>query len=478
MEENIQNEYLDANYRLFQALTERIVFYKKYWAYYSSATDPGDALSEPAEIEFEPVSDSMEVSFRKEMAQVAKSAKKIEAGIALIALRAKRQGVTLELETICRKYNLTKKERYIVIALFFSFLEPEPGLPGHELLNLFCSSPAELFSESLFLHKGGSLRRNNIIRRLRNAPSILGDDFILDDQVFDRIIGKEDPLELSQSWRERSSYRGHGAMLIVRDPEISFDRVVMNAEAKEELERALWRVDGSRVIFEDWGFKTTIRSGRAVSMLFYGPPGTGKTMTAEAVAHKLGKKIGIADYARMQSKWWGNSEKNVRAVFQDAARNDCVLVFDEADALFGGRLDEHSSNDRTYNYMTNLLMQEMDRFEGVVILTSNREFALDRAFERRIVLKLCFDLPSAAERARIWASHLPDQAPKAPDIDFDELGRRFEISGGNIRNAMLNAAGEAAFLHTEITMAMLVRAAEKEKPVLTGQNRKIGFQTV
>jgi AAA+ superfamily predicted ATPase len=477
MEENIHKEYLDANYRLFQALSERIVFYKKFWCYYSSETDVGKALTDPEEIDFESEPESIETLFHKEMARVAKSAKKIEAQLALIAIRAKKQGVALEFENLFREFNLTREERYIVIALFFSFLERQPGMTGDDLLVLFSSTPAEVIAAGVrFLSEDGTLRRRDIISRLHREATLFGDDFILDEWVVDRLIGKRNSFEISQSWKEKLSNRRKGTLLIMREPAISLDKVVLNTEKQEALERALWQVNGSQEIFKDWGFERTIFSGKVVSMLFYGPPGTGKTMTAEAIANKLGKKLGVADYSQIHNMWWGNTEKNITRVFRSAAENDCVLVFDEADSLFGRRLAEQSSNDRSYNTITNLLMQELERFEGVVILTSNREFALDEAFERRISLKLQFDLPTAEERARIWTAFFTDEAPLAPDVDFGELGRRFEISGGNIKNAVLNAVREAGFLSKKITMAMLVRAAEKEKPIINAQSRKIGFQ--
>ncbi len=476
MEENIHKEYRDANFRLFQALSERVVIYKRFWSYCTSETEVGgEFLTISEEMDSPPIPESIETQFRKEMVRVNRNVKKVEAEISLIVGRAKRHGVDFELENLCKEFNLSKEERYIIIALFFGFLERDPSIPGYDLLHLFCLTPAEVFAGVHFLQEDGVLRRNNIMNRLYRNATLVGDDFILDDRAHDRITGKSDSFEFSPIWKEKLSNRRKGTLLIMRQPTIPLDTVVLSAEKRETIDRAMWQMNGSQKISK-WISAGTLPYGKAVSMLFYGPPGTGKTMTAEAIAHKLGKKLAVANYAQIHNMWWGNTEKNIIQVFRNAAENDCVLVFDEADAFFGQRLAEQSSNDRSYNTITNLLMQELDRFEGVVILTSNREFALDEAFERRISLKLQFDLPTAEERARIWTAFFTDEAPLEPDVDFGELGRRFEISGGNIKNAVLNVVREAGFLNKKITMEMLVKAAEQEHPIANAQNRKIGFQ--
>ena len=246
------------------------------------------------------------------------------------------------------------------------------------------------------------------------------------------------------------------------------------------IEKTLWQVQDSKRIFEDWGFNETLFYGTTVSILFYGPPGTGKTMTAEAIAHKLHKKLGIANYVSIVSCRVGESEKHVLKVFEEAKKEDCVLVFDEADALFSKRLDAKRSVDMMNNRMINLLIQELERFEGVIILTSNREVALDEAFERRISLRLKFDIPMSGERAQIWASFFTDKAPLDSDVDFDKLSERFELSGGHIKNAVLNAVRECAFRNgdkkdSNITMHMLEQSARNEVESLIGAKGRIGF---
>ncbi|MEO0075358.1 MAG: ATP-binding protein, partial [candidate division WOR-3 bacterium] len=174
----------------------------------------------------------------------------------------------------------------------------------------------------------------------------------------------------------------------------------------------------------------------------------------------------------------GESEKNLVRVFHEANKNNCVLVFDEAEALFGNRLSEHNHSDRTYNYMTNILMQQMERFDGIVILTTNHNLAMDEAFDRRIMLKLKFEIPEAEERSKIWRTLIPHKTPLAPDVDFNTLGAKFRLSGGEIKNAILNAIKECAYQGEHvISMAILTNCAEKEIANARVQREKknIGF---
>ncbi len=138
-------------------------------------------------------------------------------------------------------------------------------------------------------------------------------------------------------------------------------------------------------------------------------------------------------YDQLNSKWFGDSEKNVRMVFEEARKVECVLVFDEADACFGRRLDEFRSADRVLNLMTNILMQEIEFYKGLIILTTNRDFALDSVFECRLLLRLKFELPDAAARERIWQKFLADCPKLASDVSFVQLVARFPFPAARSR---------------------------------------------
>jgi len=162
------------------------------------------------------------------------------------------------------------------------------------------------------------------------------------------------------------------------------------------------------------------------------------------------------------SKWIGETERNLAAVFDAAEDGQAILLFDEADSLFAKRTEVRSSNDRYANLEVNYLLQRLDSFEGVAILTSNFDGAIDPAFKRRLSLRLQFPFPDEDMRLRLWATHVTPQTPTVGDFDFGELARRFPLSGGYIRNCVVRAAFLAAHEHRPLAQAHLLRAIQLE----------------
>src|SRR5690606_1287781 len=202
--------------------------------------------------------------------------------------------------------------------------------------------------------------------------------------------------------------------------------------------------------------------GRANSCLFNGPPGTGKTMAAGVIARELGMDLYRVDLSQIVSKWVGETEKNLARVFDEASRGHAVLLFDEADSLFGKRTAVKSSNDRYNNLQVNYLLQRIESFEGITILTTNLADAIDEAFARRIKFKVSFPVPDAAERAKLWRVMLPRDAECEASIDFDHLGESFEMAGANIKNTILRAAFRAAEACEPISTRLLEQAGISE----------------
>ena len=187
---------------------------------------------------------------------------------------------------------------------------------------------------------------------------------------------------------------------------------------------------------DDWGLGELIPYGRGPVLLFSGPPGTGKTATAEALAHELGKTILVADYSRIQNCFVGQTEKNIVRAFREAKDQEAVLFWDEADAMFYDRDSAH----RNWEVRdVNVLLQELERFEGVCILATNRKITLDKALQRRITLKVEFHRPNAHQRRQIWEKFMPQKLPLAQDLDLEELSS-LDLAGGEIKNVVLNAA--------------------------------------
>jgi len=242
----------------------------------------------------------------------------------------------------------------------------------------------------------------------------------------------------------------------------TWDDLVLPQEQVDAIVELMARIRERRRVYEEWGFAAKVGKGLGVSALFSGPPGTGKTMVAALIARDLGLELYQVDVSKVVSKYIGETEKNLAALFDAAEAGHAVLLFDEADALFGKRTDVKSSNDRYANLETNYLLQRLESFTGICLLTSNHESHIDIAFQRRLSLHLRFELPDAEQRAELWRAMLPDAAPVERTLDLEALGRRYAMSGGYIRNAALRAAFLAANDGTAITAMHLERAARLE----------------
>lgn len=193
-------------------------------------------------------------------------------------------------------------------------------------------------------------------------------------------------------------------------------------------------------LLRDWGFGERLVTGKGLVALFLGEAGTGKTLTAEILAHELGQRLHIVSIPQIVSKWVGETEKNVREVFHQARAQHSILLFDEADALFARRVKVERSSDHFQNMEVNNLLQEIERFDGIVLLTTNLETNMDPAFARRILYRIEFPTPEAEQRAAIWRKLIPAQTPLEDDVDFEVLGEVFELTGGQIKNAIVRAA--------------------------------------
>jgi SpoVK/Ycf46/Vps4 family AAA+-type ATPase len=222
------------------------------------------------------------------------------------------------------------------------------------------------------------------------------------------------------------------------------------------------RVKHKRRVYDDWGFSRKMAKGLGLSALFSGEPGTGKTMVAGIIAEELSLDLYQIDLSRIVSKYVGETEKNLAELFDAAEAGHAILLFDEADSLFAKRTEVKSSVDRYANLEVNYLLQRMEAFGGIVILTTNMDSAIDDAFRRRISFRVNFPFPEPEDRRRLWEVMLPAAAEVAGDIDFDLLARKYEMSGGYIRNAVLRAAFLAADDGTGITMSHMRRAANLE----------------
>jgi predicted nucleic acid-binding protein len=244
------------------------------------------------------------------------------------------------------------------------------------------------------------------------------------------------------------------------EPKATWDELVLPNEQLDLLHRIAGQVRDRHRVYEDWGFSARMNRGYGISALFTGESGTGKTMSAEVIANELRLNLYRIDLSAVVSKYIGETEKNLRRLFDAAENGGAILFFDEADALFGKRSEVKDSHDRYANIEINYLLQRMESFGGLAILATNMKTALDRAFLRRLRFVVNFQFPGAPERKLIWQKALPLQTPKA-ELDYDHLAR-LNLAGGNIHSIALNAAFMAAQNGQTVTMPILLAAARME----------------
>ena len=258
-------------------------------------------------------------------------------------------------------------------------------------------------------------------------------------------------------------------------PKVTLEDVALPGAVKAQVRAFVEAARHRRRVFGEWGFGKKLSTGRSLTALFAGAPGVGKTMCAEAVAQALGRNLYPVSLPSLVSKYVGETEKNMRQVFEKARDSGAVLLFDEADALFGSRLEEASSHAAYINGRIDALLQEIERHEGVVILATNRKEAIDAAFERRIGYRVTFPHPDVRAREAIWRGLLPEEAP-CDEIDVARLARQFDFTGGTIKNVVLRAAFEAASDGGRITQAILESSARSETPL--HERPPIGFGAI
>jgi hypothetical protein len=246
------------------------------------------------------------------------------------------------------------------------------------------------------------------------------------------------------------------------EPVFSLEEVVLPADRKQELVEIVDNVRLADRVLDGWKFGEQLPYGRGVTALLHGPSGTGKTMAALAVAKRLGVQILRIDLSRVVSKYIGDTEKNIDRVFDDARTSGAALLIDEADALFGKRSEVKDAHDRYANIEVAYLLQRMEAFEGLAILTTNLRQNLDAAFLRRLRFIIDFPRPDAGAREEIWRLCLPKDSHSLDAAAFRLLARKIEITGGHIRQITLRAAFVAAAAEKTIGLEHIVYAANAE----------------
>ena len=232
---------------------------------------------------------------------------------------------------------------------------------------------------------------------------------------------------------EGSAAEGHlPAQLITT--QLGWEDLVLSPEVLDEVEMIIAWLRHSQQIMDGWGLGRALKPG--YRCLFHGPPGTGKTLTATLIASRVGVDVYRIDLSRVVSKYIGETEKNLANVFDRAEDKNWILYFDEADALFGKRTEVSSSHDRYANQEISYLLQRVENFRGLVILSTNLRDNIDPALARRFQSVIHFPLPDAEQRLRLWAGCVDRGCPLANDVDLSELAAEYDLSGDGILNVV------------------------------------------
>ncbi len=237
--------------------------------------------------------------------------------------------------------------------------------------------------------------------------------------------------------------------------------IILPNEQWESLKNICDFARNQHIVYDNWGFKEKIPYGRGITALFYGASGTGKTLAATALANEIGKPIYRVDLSQLTSKYVGETQKNIGKIFDTAQIGDCILFFDEADALFSRRTDNNDAQDKHANGEIAYLLQKTEEYEGITILATNLLQSFDEAFRRRINFMIRFPMPNEELRLKLWQNIFPTNAP-LEEVDMEFLAKEFELSGAGIKNASVNAALLAASKSGVISMAEIISAIKWE----------------
>ncbi|MFE6778485.1 AAA family ATPase [Streptomyces sp. NPDC057702] len=245
-------------------------------------------------------------------------------------------------------------------------------------------------------------------------------------------------------------------------PAVGWDDLVLPARTHHALRELAVRARHRDRVLGQWGMRPGGGRGHGVIALFAGPSGTGKTMSAEVVAADLGMDLYVVDLSTVVDKYVGETEKNLERIFTEASVVNAVLLFDEADAIFGKRSEVRGAHDRHANIESAYLLQRMESFDGIAVLTTNLRAGVDEAFTRRLDIVAEFPVPTTAQRLDLWERCLGGRLPRGGDLDLTFCAERFELSGGSIRACAVTAAYLSAEAGTALTMRQVMTAVARE----------------
>ncbi len=259
-------------------------------------------------------------------------------------------------------------------------------------------------------------------------------------------------------------------------PHYKWEDIVLPKDTMEHLKEISSFIKYKGKVHSDWGFEKKLSLGKGLNVLFSGPPGTGKTMAAEILANEVKLDLYKIDLSSVVSKYIGETEKNLKKIFDEAETSNSILFFDEADALFGKRSEVKDAHDRYANIEISYLLQKMEEYEGIVILATNLHGNIDDAFLRRMQFVIEFPFPDEKLRLQIWTRIFPEDAPLAKDVNYKFFSDKLKLAGGNIKNIALAAAFQAAEGSCDIGMRQLMHATKREYQKIGKPFLKVDFE--
>lgn len=415
----------------------------------------------------------------KQLATLKSQIVELQEKIKEVAQEAEQNGCPLELEKICQQYGLSQIEKDVLILLFLYRVPDDSRFDyptGAKILEYITDTRAEevLFSSVFF--DNSKLLTTKLVRKAYGCEG-LNAAFRLSERIMRKIIGNpfsqnEEVKEEEEESEDMESLENLGLPVPQKaeelfekvTPKVTLADVVLPEEVKNHVIVWLKSVKTSENLSQKWGIKENIVNFSNNIILLYGPPGTGKTMLADAIAYELGVPLMILRFDHLVSCWRGNTEKNIVTMFKTANKKKGVVFIDECDSLLSTRTMFRYPQETWENRIKNLFLQNMELFQGIIILATNFAENLDEAFERRIGMRIAIPMPGIAEREMIWRSFFTNPDILAKNVDFKKLAVSYEFSGGFIKNAVVRAIKMCELNGQKmVTQEILEKAAEEEQ---------------
>ncbi len=401
-----------------------------------------------------------------------------------ISARVEASEIEIAMEKIFADYELNQKEQVIFLALLKEEYasEFESLRDMNTLVNLISIDDYEKIKNRALLEEGSKLVEEEIIDydEMLNGFGGVSRSFFISEELLQKIMHpnkekKAKKIKLDMLIQEQEIFE-------LIDPKTVLDDVVLTPKTRELLDNLLKQIDKNVMkLLREWGVKER-RGGIDAKIIFYGPPGTGKTMTAHSLAKSMKKRVLSFDCSKILSKYVGESEQNVRAIFdtfRDLAKKtktEPVLLLNEADQFLSSRTTGGgSSSEKMHNQMQNIFLEQIEKFDGVLIATTNLLESIDSAFSRRFDYKIAFEKPTQKQRALLWQKLLPESAIYEDGFSIDMLSE-YELSGGQIKLVLKNCALRVAIKEEPIfSMEDFKSAIKREKAGVFGEEKSMGF---